>query len=217
MRAARGRCRRCRSIIRSGLARRPNGARRESHRLPEKYRRPLILCYLEGKTSEAAAEELGCPRGTIASRLSRGHSNCGTARAAWWVRQRPNTYTHALDVPATVTRRASEIVLTQVGNTGTAGTLATPAAVLAEGVLKAMLVTKLKTVVILLAALCLLGSGAGLLAWGVAAKQDPAAKAAPPPSSAEKNAQKDAAQRRRPTLPQPRLQSNRPGWKWPKG
>jgi RNA polymerase sigma factor (sigma-70 family) len=39
--------------------------------LPEKYRTPLILCYFEGKTYEAAAQELDCPKGTISIRLTR--------------------------------------------------------------------------------------------------------------------------------------------------
>jgi RNA polymerase sigma factor (sigma-70 family) len=40
-------------------------------RMPEKYREPVVLCYLEGLTTEAAAERLGCPKGTILSRLAR--------------------------------------------------------------------------------------------------------------------------------------------------
>jgi RNA polymerase sigma factor (sigma-70 family) len=43
----------------------------EVRRLPEKYRAAFVLCYLEGKTNEEAARELGCPKGTILSRLSR--------------------------------------------------------------------------------------------------------------------------------------------------
>jgi DNA-directed RNA polymerase specialized sigma24 family protein len=31
----------------------------------------FVLCYLEGKTNEEAARLLGCPRGTILSRLAR--------------------------------------------------------------------------------------------------------------------------------------------------
>src|SRR5262245_49455829 len=40
-------------------------------RLPEKYRVPFVLCYLEGMTNAQAARRLACPLGTIATRLSR--------------------------------------------------------------------------------------------------------------------------------------------------
>ena len=40
--------------------------------VPEKYRLPILLCYLEGKTQEEAARQLGCPLGTLRSRLARG-------------------------------------------------------------------------------------------------------------------------------------------------
>ena len=42
----------------------------EINRLPEKYRIPFIRCYLEGCTNEEAAVEMGCPLGTIHSRLA---------------------------------------------------------------------------------------------------------------------------------------------------
>jgi RNA polymerase sigma factor (sigma-70 family) len=44
----------------------------ELDRLPEHYRVPLVLCDLEGRTCEEAARHLGCPVGTIGSRLARG-------------------------------------------------------------------------------------------------------------------------------------------------
>jgi RNA polymerase sigma factor (sigma-70 family) len=42
----------------------------ELDRLPAKYRAPLVLCYLEGKTQEEAQRHLGCPLGTVRSRLA---------------------------------------------------------------------------------------------------------------------------------------------------
>jgi RNA polymerase sigma factor (sigma-70 family) len=45
--------------------------RSEVDRLPEKYRRPIELCYWEGLSSEQAAERLNCPTGTLKWRLAR--------------------------------------------------------------------------------------------------------------------------------------------------
>jgi len=42
--------------------------------VPQTYRAPLLLCYLEGKTQEEAARQLGCPLGTVRSRLARGRA-----------------------------------------------------------------------------------------------------------------------------------------------
>ena len=63
----------------------------EVGRLPEKYRQPVVLCYLEGLTNEEAARRLACPHGTILSRLSRAASDCAAGCfAAGWVSPPPS-------------------------------------------------------------------------------------------------------------------------------
>ena len=44
----------------------------EVDRLPYHYRLPIVLCDLEGRSYDEAARYLGCPVGTVRSRLARG-------------------------------------------------------------------------------------------------------------------------------------------------
>ncbi|MGC8640475.1 MAG: RNA polymerase sigma factor, partial [Isosphaeraceae bacterium] len=50
----------------------PPALDQELNRLPARYRSPLVLCYLKGLTHDQAAKALGCPVGTVRSRLARG-------------------------------------------------------------------------------------------------------------------------------------------------
>jgi len=72
--------------------------RAEVDRLPEKYRRPLELCYWQGLSNEEAAERLQCPTGTLKWRLSRGReilkdrlARMGVAMAVLLLWRRPAT------------------------------------------------------------------------------------------------------------------------------
>lgn len=46
--------------------------REELDRLPDKYRVPLALCYLDGRTHAEVAAEVGLPRGSVAKRIGEG-------------------------------------------------------------------------------------------------------------------------------------------------
>jgi RNA polymerase sigma factor (sigma-70 family) len=148
----------------------------EIGRLPEKYRRPFLLCYLEGKTTDQAARELGCPRGTVGTRLawarerlrlrlSRRGVTLGAGAGALLAATRAPAL--PLDLPAAAVRGAL---------VAAAGSLPpTPAAALAASGLRAMLLAQLRAPVAVVLTAILLVMGAA-----IAARQEPASPAAEP-------------------------------------
>jgi RNA polymerase sigma factor (sigma-70 family) len=127
----------------------------EVGRLPEKYRLPVILCYLEGLTNEQAAERLGCPKGTILSRLSRARE-----------RLRLRLARRGVDLSAALPAVAPAVpakLLEAAASAGPDRVLSASVVSLAEGVTLSMSLSKLKVFVLVLLVVALVG-GAGLWA-----------------------------------------------------
>ena len=145
----------------------------ELARLPERYRGALVLCELDGLTRRAAAERLGIPEGTLASRLARAKDllrhrlvRRGLAPSALVLHR-----ALALEAPA----RAAVVPLSLVDSTIKAASrvaagaalssaASTSIATLAQGVLKAMLLAKLKGIVLGLATAAIVTAGVGVVA-----------------------------------------------------
>jgi len=117
----------------------------ELSRLPDRYRAPIVLCELEGKSHKEAAVQLGCPVGTLSGRLSRAKvmltkrlKQQGVLAPGMPLILMRSQFVEA-GVPATVMVFASKI-LTAVGAAGVEASVCVSARVtaLAEGVLRTM-------------------------------------------------------------------------------
>jgi RNA polymerase sigma factor (sigma-70 family) len=149
----------------------------ELRQLPERYRAPLVLCYLEGKTRDEAAQQLGWSTATLRGRLERGRE-----RLRRRLIRRGLTLSAALcasvlvesAAPAALPAGLAETTV-QAATRFAAGkglaAVSPPVAILVEGVLRAMFLSKVKHVAAVLLALGVLGTGAGLWAWRAPAAQ----------------------------------------------
>ncbi len=138
----------------------------ELERLPARYRGPVILCDLEGWTHEQAAAQLGCPVGTVKSRLSRGREQLrarlvrrGLAPSAALI-----AATLAADSAQAVPVELANLTLAAAsriagGGAVSAGASSAGAARLTKGVLRSMLMIKLQLASAVLAAAAIATTG----------------------------------------------------------
>ncbi|HEX4607689.1 MAG TPA: sigma-70 family RNA polymerase sigma factor, partial [Urbifossiella sp.] len=143
----------------------------ELARLPEKHRLPVILCDLEGRTRRAVARQLRIPEGTLSNRLAAAR----LALARRLTRRGITLLAGAVAVVLVEARLGAAVPESLAeAATGLAAGRAAPGAVvtLTEGVLKAMLLTRLKIAAVVLF-VALGGIGLGAARPGAEARQPP--------------------------------------------
>jgi RNA polymerase sigma factor (sigma-70 family) len=153
----------------------------ELEQLPDRYRLPLVLCYLEGRTRDEAAVQLGWTQGKLKGLLERGRDRLRsrlirrgvTPSAAVSASLLAGTSSSAMVPPNLTVSTVEAAVRFAAGNTLTACGISATAASLTEGCLTIMSLTRIKTPITI--TLLLLGTLA--LGYGVLASSHPDSKA----------------------------------------
>ena len=160
----------------------------EVGRLPERLRLPLILCYLEGQTNEEAARQLGCPIGTVFSRLAKGRTILRTRLARRGLTLSAGTLAALLTQQVATASPAPALVAAALKSAhiivgAKAGAVSSSVASLTEGVLKAMFLKKLTiaAALFLVVAFLVVGGG-GFLVHALRADPPDQAQLDPPPN-----------------------------------
>lgn len=158
----------------------------ELERLPERYRAPIVLCYLEGRSHEQAAGILGCAQRTVETRLRRGRARLkdrlvrrglapAAGLAALGIESAEAAPIGATTLPAALTESIARASV-QFAAAHAAG-LGGSAIGLAQGVLKSLFWTRLKRTAGMAMGL-LVGLSLALAAWAaIDQKQDEPAAA----------------------------------------
>jgi RNA polymerase sigma factor (sigma-70 family) len=115
----------------------------ELARLPEKYRAPLVLCYLEGQTQCAAARHLGCGEGVLRGRLDRARERLRQRLA-----RRGITLSAALLTAALIPMGPVSAALIQATARLALGSAKAPISTIADAVCRSLLVARLKVAVL---------------------------------------------------------------------
>ncbi len=165
----------------------------ELHRLPGRYRMPVVLCDLEGRSRGEVAGMLGVAEGTLSSRLARGRgllrerltrrglapeSVAGVAVSIAGSVGGAGRASAA--VPVALERSAVASAMARVAS-GASGTVPAAVASLAQGVLRTMVLIKIKAG---LAAIATVGVVAGL-SYGLAGEPERTKPDEPAPSAVE--------------------------------
>ena len=140
----------------------------ELETMPDKYRTAIVLCDLEGLTTAAAAQQAGCSPGSLRVRLVRGRAMLAKRRVRHGLARSSGVLTTALCQNAATACVPGPLVISTVkaasllaaGKALAAGAIGGKVVALMEGVLKTMLLAKLKNLaIVLVLATTLVGTG----------------------------------------------------------
>jgi RNA polymerase sigma factor (sigma-70 family) len=160
----------------------------EIDRLPERFRAALVLCDLEGRTYEDAAQQLACPVGTVKSRLARARERLrrrleGRGAASVAAVAREGLAKERLDELAVPAGLASDTLRAALRLAGSAeGSVPASILVLVEQGVQAMIASKVKLAALVVGTVALASVGAVVLA-NQGAESKPAGPVASPPGT----------------------------------
>jgi len=143
---------------------------RELCKLPDKYRVPIVLCDLEGRSRKDVAGQLQIPEGTLSSRLATGRQRLaklltrhGLALSGGALATVLSQQSAAAAMPAVLlATTVKAAALTAAGKSAEA-LLSTHVLALSQGVLKTMLLSKIKVITVLVLGVLVGGIGAGFI------------------------------------------------------
>ncbi len=139
---------------------------RELNRLPDKYRLPVVLCDLEGRSRKEVARQLAIPEGTLSSRLATAHKKLAwrltryglsVSGASLVMLMAENAASASVPASLLVATTRAAMLLTFGQAAGVSATVIS----LTEGVLRTMFIAKLKTATVLLCGVAAFGVGTG--------------------------------------------------------
>jgi RNA polymerase sigma factor (sigma-70 family) len=176
----------------------------ELGRLPEKWRLPLVLCYLEGRTQDEAAAQLGWGKNTLRRRLDEARAALGrrlSRRGVVW----PGAFSAAVlsdsilsaapvaPLIESATRAATRVA---AGQAAAPDVISSRVAALTEGVLRTMIPTKYRIAAAVVFLITVLGIGVGA---GLFGRQSRLPDTRPAPKGADPDEKKPA----KPAKPDP--------------